>query len=161
MWQIQRLILGTLEDPELSFHVPQAIIRSLTGQKWHMQYCCILSLMLRSILWYSRLWVLCIACHALANMHTKAETVAVSVRRNIDMQACLPKASQTDEGFICVLRQLFDALVLPTVSYGAEIWGTFCSHPLPADIKQMADVQLSCLQQLFHWKKSVTPAIIF
>ena len=60
-----------------------------------------------------------------------------------------------------LLRRLFDALVLPTVSYGAEIWGTFCSHPLPTDVKQMADVRLSFRRQLCHLKKSVTPAIIF
>ena len=60
-----------------------------------------------------------------------------------------------------MLRRLFDAFVLPTVSYGAEIWGTLCSHPLPTDVKQMADVQLSFLRQLFHLKKSVTPAIHF
>ena len=60
-----------------------------------------------------------------------------------------------------MLRRLFDAIMLPTVSYGAEIWGTFCSHPLPTDVKQMADVQLSFLRQLFHLNKSVTPAIIF
>ena len=40
-------------------------------------------------------------------------------------------------------------------------WFSFCSHPLPNDVKQMADVQLSVLRQLFHLKKSVTPAIIF
>ena len=60
-----------------------------------------------------------------------------------------------------MLRQLFDALVLPMVSYGAEIWGTFCSHSLPTDVRQKALVQLSFLRQLFYLKKSVTPAIIF
>ena len=60
-----------------------------------------------------------------------------------------------------MMRRLFDALVMPTVSYGAEIWGTLCSHPLPPDIKQMADVQVSFLRQLCRLRRSVTPAIIF
>ena len=60
-----------------------------------------------------------------------------------------------------MMRRLFDALVMPTVSYGAEIWGTLCSHPLPPDIKQMADVQVSFLRQLCCLRRSVTPAIIF
>ena len=60
-----------------------------------------------------------------------------------------------------MMRRLFNALVLPTVSYGSEIWGPFCSHPLPYDVKEMADVQASFLRQLCCLKKSVTPAIMF
>ena len=59
------------------------------------------------------------------------------------------------------MRRLFDALDLPTVSYGSEVWGPSCSPTLPRDIKKMADVQVAFFRQLCHLKKSVTPAIIF
>ena len=60
-----------------------------------------------------------------------------------------------------MMRRLFDALVLPTVSYGSEVWGPFCSPTLPRDIKKMADVQIAFFRQLCRLKRSVTPAIIF
>ena len=60
-----------------------------------------------------------------------------------------------------MMRRLFDALVLPTISYGSEVWGPFCSPTLPRDIKKMADVQIACFRQLCRLKRSVTPAIIF
>ena len=69
-------------------------------------------------------------------------------------------------GLICqksfpMMGRLFDALVLPTVSYGSEVWGPFCSPTLPRDIKKMADVQIAFLRQLCRLKRSVTPAVIF
>ena len=69
-------------------------------------------------------------------------------------------------GLLCqqsfpIMRRLFDALVLPIVSYGSEVWGPSCSPSLPRDIKKMAEVQLAFFRQLCHLKKSVTPAIIF
>ena len=60
-----------------------------------------------------------------------------------------------------MMRRLSDALVLPIVSYGSEVWGPSCSPSLPPDIKKMADVQLAFFRQLCRLKKSVTPAIIF
>ena len=45
-----------------------------------------------------------------------------------------------------MMRRLFDALVLPTVSYGSEIWGPSCTPSLPCDIKKMADVQIAFLR---------------
>ena len=56
-----------------------------------------------------------------------------------------------------MMRRLFDALVLPTVSYGSEVWGPLCSPVLPPDIKKMADIQVSFLRQLCCLKRSVTP----
>ena len=69
-------------------------------------------------------------------------------------------------GLLCqqsfpIMRRLFDALVLPTVSCGSEVWGPSCSPSLPRDIKKMAEVQLAFFRQLCRLKKSVTPAIIF
>ena len=69
-------------------------------------------------------------------------------------------------GLLCqksfsMMRRLFDALVLPTVSYDSEVWGPSCSPTLPHDIKKMADVQVAFFRQLCRLKKSVTPAIIF
>ena len=41
-------------------------------------------------------------------------------------------------------------------------FGGHCAlHPLPSDIKQMVDIQVSFLRQLCRLKKSVIPAIIF
>ena len=60
-----------------------------------------------------------------------------------------------------MMRRLFDALLLPTVSYGSEVWGPFCSPTLPRDIKKMADVQIAFFRQLCRLKRSVTPAVIF
>ena len=57
-----------------------------------------------------------------------------------------------------MMRRLFDALVLPTVSYGSEVWGPFCSPTLPRDIKKMADVQIAFFRQLCRLKRSVTPS---
>ena len=59
------------------------------------------------------------------------------------------------------MRRLFDVLVLPTVSYGSEVWGPSCSPSLPRAIKKLADVQIAFSRQLCRLKKSVTPAIIF
>ena len=69
-------------------------------------------------------------------------------------------------GLLCqqsfpIMRRLFDALVLPTVSYGSEVWGPSCSPSLPRDIRKMAEVQLAFFRQLCRLKRSVTPAIIF
>ena len=68
-------------------------------------------------------------------------------------------------GLLCqqsfpMMRRLFDALVLPTMSYGSEVQGPSCSPSLPRDIKKMADVQIAFFRQLCRLKKSVTPAII-
>ena len=46
--------------------------------------------------------------------------------------------------FVPMMRQLFDALMLPTLSDGAEVWGSLSFHALQADIEQMADVQVPC-----------------
>ena len=47
-------------------------------------------------------------------------------------------------GLLCqksfpMMRHLFDALVLPTMSYGSELWGLSCSPTLPRDIKKLAN----------------------
>ena len=65
-------------------------------------------------------------------------------------------------GLLCqqsfpIMRRLFDALDLPTVSYGSEVWGPSCSPSLPRDINKMAEVQLAFFRQLCRLKKSVTP----
>lgn len=62
---------------------------------------------------------------------------------------------------IPMMKRLFDALVMPTFSYGSEIYWTLCSYPLPSDVTQIADVQMSFLRQLCRLKKTVTPPIIF
>ena len=46
-----------------------------------------------------------------------------------------------------MMMRLFDALVLPTVSYASETWGPFCSPSLLYDIKKMADVQIAFLRE--------------
>ena len=69
-------------------------------------------------------------------------------------------------GLLCqqsfpMMRRLFDALVLSTVSYGSEVWVPSCSPSLPRDIKKMCEVHLAFFRQLCRLKKSVTPAVIF
>ena len=57
------------------------------------------------------------------------------------------------KGVLCqqsfpIMRRLFDALVLPTVSCVSEVWGPSCTPSLPRDIKKMAEVQLAFFRQL-------------
>ena len=57
------------------------------------------------------------------------------------------------KGLMCdksfpMMRRLFDALVLPTVSFGAEVWGPLCTRVLPHDLAQMAAIQVSFFRQL-------------
>ena len=70
------------------------------------------------------------------------------------------------KGLMCdksfpMMRRLFDAVVLPTVSYGCEVWAPACSGTLDPGLKDMLDVQVRFFRQLCHLRKSVTPAIIF
>ena len=70
------------------------------------------------------------------------------------------------KGLICdksfpMMRRLFDAVVLPTVSYGCEVWAPACSGTLDPGLKNMLDIQIKFFRQLCHLRKSVTPAIIF
>ena len=65
-----------------------------------------------------------------------------------DVGACAQLRAKF-RGLLCqqsfaIMRRLFDALILPTVSYGREVWGPSCSPSLPSlprDIKKMAEVQ--------------------
>ena len=59
-----------------------------------------------------------------------------------------------------IMRRLFDAVVLPTVSYGSEAWGPSCSPSLPRDIKKMAEDRLAFFRKHCRLKKSGTHAII-
>ena len=60
-----------------------------------------------------------------------------------------------------MMRRLFDAVVKPTVSYGCEVWGTFCTSDLLPELKQITDLQLAFFRQLCRLRKSVFASIIF
>ena len=60
-----------------------------------------------------------------------------------------------------MMRRLFDAVVRPTVSYGSEVWATACPLARGLDLKDMLGVQMAFFCQLCHFRKSVTPGIIF
>lgn len=60
-----------------------------------------------------------------------------------------------------MMRRLFDAVVLPAVSYGCEVWAPACSHNLDPGLKDMMNIQTAFFRQLCHLRKSVTPPIIF
>ena len=56
---------------------------------------------------------------------------------------------------------LFDAVVKPTVSYGCEVWVTFCTSDLLPELKQMTDLQLAFFRQVCRLRKSVRVPIVF
>ena len=60
-----------------------------------------------------------------------------------------------------MMRRLFDAVVKPTVSYGYEVWGTFCTGDLLPELRQMTDLQLAFFRQLCKLMKSVSAPIVF
>ena len=60
-----------------------------------------------------------------------------------------------------MMRRLFDAVVRPTVSYGCEVWGTICSGSLPAEIKRVADIQLTFFRQALHLRRGVSAPVVF
>ena len=60
-----------------------------------------------------------------------------------------------------MMRRLFDAVVKPTVSYGCEVWGTFCTGDLLPELRQMTDLQLAFFRQICRLRKSVSAPIIF
>ena len=60
-----------------------------------------------------------------------------------------------------MLRRLFDAVVLPTVSYGCEVWAPTCVGALQPEVKHMTDIQLAFFRKLGHLRKSVAPPVIF
>ena len=60
-----------------------------------------------------------------------------------------------------MLRRLFDAVVLPTVSYGCEVCAPTCVGALKPEVKHMTDIQLAFFRNLGHLRKSVAPPVIF
>ena len=60
-----------------------------------------------------------------------------------------------------MMRRLFDAVVKPTVSYGCEVWGTFCTGQLLPELKQMADLQLAFFRQICKFRRSVSAPSVF
>ena len=52
-------------------------------------------------------------------------------------------------------------IVLPTVSYGCEVWAPDCSRALGPEIKAMQNIQIKFFRQLCQLRKSVSPPIIF
>ena len=60
-----------------------------------------------------------------------------------------------------MMRRLFDTIVLPTVSYGCEVWAPDCSRALGPEIKAMQNIQINFFRQLCQLRKSVSPPIIF
>ena len=105
-------------------------------------------------------------CLHVCNFH-ESGTMSYALQRlaHNAVDACAQLQAQF-RGHLCqksfpMMRPLFDALVLPTVSYGSEVWGPFCSPTLPRDFKKMADVPIAFFWQLCRLKRRVTPAIIF
>ena len=70
------------------------------------------------------------------------------------------------KGLMCnksspMMRRPFDAVVLPTVSYGCVVGAPACSCTLGPELKNMLNIRISSFRQLYHLKKSVTPPFIF
>ena len=60
-----------------------------------------------------------------------------------------------------MMRRLFDAVVLPTVSYGSEVWAPECSKPFGSELRAMMNIQVTFFRQLCHLRKGVSSEIIF
>ena len=60
-----------------------------------------------------------------------------------------------------MMRRVYDALVLPTVTYGQEVEGPLCSPVSSPHITKMTHVQMALLQQLCRLKRSITTANMF
>ena len=60
-----------------------------------------------------------------------------------------------------MLRRLFDAVVLPTVSYGCEVWAPLCAQAPKSDVKSMTDIQIAFVRKICQLRKGVSPSLIF
>ena len=81
-------------------------------------------------------------------------------------KAAMARLTAKFAGLMCnqvfpMLRCLFDAVVLPSVSYGCEVWVPTCVGALKPEVKRMTDIQLAFFRNLGHLRKSVAPLIIF
>ena len=54
-----------------------------------------------------------------------------------------------------------DVVLITTVSYGYEIWGTFSASKLSSELEGMADLQLAFFCQICQRRNSVSAHIVF
>ena len=57
-----------------------------------------------------------------------------------------------------MIRRLFDTIVLPTVSYGCEVWAL--DYALELETKAMQNGKISFFRRLCQFRKSDSPPII-
>ena len=60
-----------------------------------------------------------------------------------------------------MMRRLFDALVLPTISYGSEVWALFAPRPYRVTSRRWLMSRWPSCGSFAALKRSVTPAIVF
>ena len=83
----------------------------------------------------------------LSKFHETGSTSYALQRLDNHAVGCLcPVPDSYSKGF-CVresdlmIKRFFNALVLPAVAYGFEVWGPCCSRALPPDVPKMACIQ--------------------